>query len=208
MSKRPLTHSLTQSDWLMAHEAELQEIIDRQYKSFSSSRKISNVAKAHDFVETQEAITRIQYSKKRTPYWYVTINPKPDVSIELLHNTIVHVLQDPLITDPYWVYEIRSAPDQGLHAHILFTCNADNNFCDRKLKAPFVPEICGTKKHVCVKWIEQSELDAVRSYMKKTTVARSKKVANDATIAWRTSNSIPTELCEDHLLVWSEMTDI
>lgn len=208
MSKRPLTHSLSQSDWLVAHEAELQEIIDRQFKAYSSSRRITNSAKAHDFVEVQEAITRIQYSKKRTPYWYVTVNPRPDVSIELLHNTIIHILQDTTISDPFWVYEIRSPPDQGLHAHILFKCNADQNFCDRKLKAPFVPEICATKKHVCVKWIEQSELDAVRSYMKKTTVARSKKPANDATIAWRESNGIPTELTSDHLLVWSEMPDI
>lgn len=200
-----ITHSLTQSDWLTAHESEIQEIINRQFKAFTGHRKVSNNSKAHDFVETQEAITRIQYSRKRTPYWYVTINPKPDVGIELFHNTIVHVLSDPLISDPYWVYEIREAPDQGLHAHILFTCEADQNFCDRKLKAPFVPNICATKKHVHVKWITQTELDAVRQYMTKTTVARSKKAANDATIAWRDANGIPTELMEDHLLVWSDI---
>jgi len=78
-----------------------------------------------------------------TPYWFVTINPKPEVDIELLHNTIVHVLSQEQISEPYWSYEIRDAPDQGLHAHLLFKCNVlDDNFCKRKIKAPFVPEIC------------------------------------------------------------------
>lgn len=195
-----LTHSLQS-----AHDEELEKIIQRQFAAWVASRRIQNNSKAHDFVEVQEAITRIQYSKKRTPYWFVTVNPKPEVTLELLHNTIVHILLDESIVDPYWVYEIRKAPDEGLHAHVLFTANVDQNFCDRKLKAPLVPNICGTKKHVDVKWIQQSELEAVKSYMKKTTVSRSKKAARDATIAWREENSIPTELCEDHLLVWSEL---
>lgn len=197
--------SLTQS-LKSAHDAEMEEIIRRQFNAWVGSRRIQNNTKARDYVEVQEAITRIQYSKKRTPYWFVTVNPKPDVSLELLHNTIVHILSDDSISDPFWVYEIRKSPDEGLHAHILFTCQADQNFCDRKLKAPLVPNICGTKKHVDVKWITESELDAVKSYMKKTVVTRSKKAANDATIAWREANSVPMELCEDHLLVWSELT--
>lgn len=162
--------------------------------------------KARDYVDTFDQVQAIRYAQKRTPYWFVTINPKPEVTVEQLHDKIVEVLSQPEVSNPLWSYEIRQAPDSGLHAHLLFECHVINdNFCKRKIKAPFVPEICGTMKHVCTKWVSQEELPAVRSYIKKTIATKSKKSADKATKQWRLDNEIPSSLDEDHLLVWSSM---
>lgn len=165
--------------------------------------KVKN--KAREYVDTMEETARIQYSRKRTPYWYVTINPKPGITIKVLHNQIVELLKHPDITDPFWCYEVRKKND-GLHAHLVFTCHTqDKNFANRKVKALFVPGICGTRQHVHIKWVTEGELSAVKSYIAKTTIAKSKKNAASHTLTWRKENKIPDVLDEDHLLVWSEI---
>jgi len=107
----------------------------------SKGSKCHRQGKARTFVDVEDEAAKIRFSRNRTPYWFVTINPKPEVDIELLHNTIVHVLSQEQISEPYWSYEIRDAPDQGLHAHLLFKCNVlDDNFCKRKIKARLYPK--------------------------------------------------------------------
>lgn len=190
-------------------EQQLNAIIDDRIKKFNADRNASIREKARTFVDIEDKATAIRFSRKRTPYWYVTINPKPGVGIETLHNSIVDVLSHNQISDPIWSYEIRKAPDEGLHAHLLFTCHElDDNFCKRKIKAPFIPNICQTLKHIHIKWVTQAELEAVKSYIRKTTTTKSKKASNTATIQWRQANQIPAELNEDHLLVWSEMPEL
>lgn len=187
-------------------EQRLIQLIDERIEKFWRDRNASVREKARTFVDAEEEASKIRFSRSRTPYWFVTINPKPEVSIELLHNQIVSVLSNPEITDVLWSYEIRSAPDQGLHAHLLFKCEKlDDNFCKRKIKAPFVPSICGTLKHVHIRWITEAELEATKAYIRKDTTTKSKKAGNAATIAWRLQLGIPSQLDEDHLLVWSEL---
>jgi len=190
-------------------DQELAMLIEKRLHSFWSDRNASVREKARTFVDTSDEAEKIRFSRKRTPYWFVTINPKPDIELELLHNTIVHTLSQEQIKDPLWTYEIRNAPAEGLHAHLLFTCDTlDDNFCKRKIKAPFVPTICGTLKHVHIRWISESELEAVKSYIRKGYTSKSKTKSNDATIKWRQQEGIPTELNEDHLLVWSEIPQL
>lgn len=185
---------------------DFEEIVQQKRSKFCKDRNASIREKARTIVDVEDHATAIRFSRKRTPYWFVTINPKPDVTVELLHNTIVSVLQQEQISDPVWSYEIRQAPAEGLHAHVLFTCEVlDDNFCKRKIKAPFVPQICGTLKHVHVKWVIESELEAVKSYIRKGYTSKSKTKSNEATLAWRAEAGIPAEMTEDHLLVWSSM---
>lgn len=227
-----LTHSLTQSQILSIEDPDdnivlgsdelgfgypdpkdvpsnldLYLIEKRQAKRFNSDRKVTLMQKAVDFVDVQDNITLINWKRKRTPWWFVTINPKPEVSVERLHNALVQVLGNSNISELLWCYEIRKAPDQGIHAHVLFKCLVtDNNFANRKIKQPLL-DLVGNTKHICIKWVEDAELPKVRDYIKKNTVAKSKKQAHEATLAWRLKNEIPDELNEDHLLVWSESPD-
>lgn len=215
MKNFELTHSLTPTSGmylgndpvLPPSQLEMDAIEEQAINSFLASYKHRVHSKATEYVDTMEETTRIQYSRKRTPYWYVTINPKPEITIATLHNQIVELLSRPEIIDPLWCYEIRKEPDVGLHAHILFTCHTnDVNFTNRKVKNPFVPQICGTKKHVHVRWITLDEIETVKSYIRKTTVSTKKKPSDSATQAWRLANNIRKEYTEDHLLVWSSLS--
>lgn len=186
---------------------ELRKLIQKNATSFSRSKSLATKSKATQYVDTMDEVQRVQYSRKRTPYWFVTINPKPSVTIQSLHNRVVDLLSREDIQSPTWCYEIRKKPDQGLHAHILFTCHSqDKNFADRKVKSLFVPDLCQTRKHVHIKWIHESELAATRSYIIKKYSSKSKAPSTDATVAWRKKHKIPSQLGEDHLLVWSELS--
>jgi len=190
-----------------ALEAERIELFARAQKG---SRRIKNKTTAEDFVEVQEYIRQIEYSKSRTCFWFVTINPKPGTPIKVLHDKIVKMLDRPEIIDCLWTYEIREKPDKGLHAHICFQTAQimDSNFVNRKIKRLFVPSICGNNKHVHVKWPDsQSEYEVAKEYITKRNVAKSKKAADTATVAWRQTQGILPEYTEDHLLVWSSLKE-
>lgn len=203
-----MAHNLTPTE-----EDQFQAAIDRYFLDFqkaafryahSHSMKIKQ--KARDYVDMYDRVSTIRFEQQRTPHWFITLNPKPDIKIEVLHNKIVEVLSQPEIQNPLWSYEIRKSPDEGLHAHLYFRCDKlDDNFCKRKIKAPFVPNICGTMKHVHTKWISAEEIPAVHSYIKKLTASKTKQPADEATKKWRLENEIPSSLDEDHLLVWSEL---
>lgn len=187
-------------------EPDVQELLARRVQLHMGDYRTQVRSQARKYVDVEDTMQQIRYSRKRTPYWFVTVNPKPGVTLELLHNTIVQMLSHDSITDPKWVYEIREAPSQGLHAHIMFTCHTnDVNFAHRKVKSKFVPEICGNTKAVHIRWVEEEEYSATLNYLLKADVAKSKRKAHEATIAWRGRNGVPLSLGEDHLLVWSEL---
>lgn len=226
MQKNHLTHSSHSLQWKLqnipkyltdavggecpyVYLVELDKQIQKRIDSFAADRGIKLKSKANDYVEVQENILAIQYNKSRTPHWFVTVNPKSETTLEKLHDKIVEVLSHPDVKNPYWSYEIRKLPDQGLHAHIYFEYHGtDKNFGERKIKAPFVPDICGTKKHIYLKWVTSEEVHKVKSYIAKSDVSKSKKSKNDATLTWREENAIPDTLDSDHLLVWSELSSL
>lgn len=168
--------------------------------------EVSN--KAWQYIAFTEEVERIHYSRKGTPFFFVTINPKPGITVEKLHNTIVKMLSQEGIKDPMWSLEIRAAPDKGLHAHVYFEYNTtDKNFVNRKIKKHFVPDLCQNKKHVDVKWVSADEIQQVQSYILKSVVTTSKKESNIATLAWREKEGIPHPFLESHLLVWDSVNN-
>lgn len=186
---------------------QLDQLIDQRIQSHSADYHAGVRSQARKYVDVEDSMQQIRFSRQRTPYWFVTINPKPQITLELFHNTIVTMLSNEHISFPQWSYEIRQSPDQGLHAHIFFKCETqDKNFAQRKVKALFVPSICANTKHVHVRWVTESEVDATLSYINKKDVAKSKKKSHQATLTWRENQGIPDVLNEDHLLVWSSLS--
>lgn len=188
-----------------------KESFDEDYmelliKKHTPEHDYVNAHKAHQYIAFTEEVERIQFSKKATPYFFVTINPKPEVTTEQLHNAIVKMLSHPGIINPMWSYEIRAAPDKGLHAHVFFEYHSANkNFVNRKIKKIFVPRLCGNNKHVCVKWPPLQEVETTCKYILKGDVSTSKKPSNDATLLWREKENIPHPFNESHLLVWDSV---
>jgi len=187
-------------------QRELDQLIDKRIRLHAASNSIKNKQKARDFVEVQEEILQIQYSRSRTKYWFVTINPKSSVKLKTLHNAIVKMLQHPEIVECLWTYEIREAPSKGLHAHICFQTERimDANFVQRKIKSLFVPKMCGNTKHVDVRWPESAEeFEKTKEYITKKKVSKSKRKGHTATLQWRKDQGVLDKYTEDHLLVWS-----
>lgn len=190
----------------LTSEEQLNQIIDQRIKLYNRDHEANVRNKARTLVDVTDEAEKIRYSRKRTPYWFLTINPKPGISLEELHNKIVQVLSNPYITDQLWSYEIRSPPDIGLHAHVFFRCvHIDDNFCKRKIKAPFVPDICGNLKAVHIRWIDIDEVKSVQAYIRKDTVSKNKTQAHTATIQWREQQGIPLTMGEESLLVYDEL---
>lgn len=179
----------------------LDEIIDKRFKAFMADQKIGTLKKASDFLNVQDKIQELTYSRKRTPYWFITINPKPEVDYDDFHNRILDLVTNESVSEYLYSFEVRNSDHTGLHAHVLLECHTtDKNFADRKIKKLFVPELCGNPKHVDIKWVSYDQLPEVVSYIKKDKVSRSKKASNDATLDWRSTNNIPAYIVEgEHL---------
>lgn len=167
---------------------EFHQLLDRIIEQQPDIDPIAYV-KAYNQHDFETAYQTIQIQKKGTPYFFVTINPRPGTTFEQLHAKITTMVKNPDIKDPYWSYELRKTGD--LHAHIYFQVDKYNkNFVQRAIKKHFVPDLCQNKKHVYVKWILKDDIQKVKDYIAKKTVAKSKKEADELTIQWRKSNNI------------------
>jgi len=220
-----LTHSLTQSQDFekLNHNAQhgfgfgnidpifvpsalsIQKILDERLELFRRDYDAKIGSKAAEIVDVSDRVAAIQHSRRRTPYWFVTINPKLDTGVEVFHNSIVEFFSVHPVENLKWSYELSS--NGNLHCHMLFEFHTtDKNWCDRKLKNHFLA-LCGNKKHIHVRWVSKADVSKVQSYLVKTTVAKSKKGGVDKTKLFRESHGLPDLLTEDHLLVWSDVTN-
>lgn len=177
--------------------------LTQNIKRHNFSKKLDTNQKAEAYVDFQETVSQISYSRKQTPYWFVTINPKNSIDFDDFHTICIDIFSQPKIAEAIWSYEVRKE-NEGLHCHALFhLTKPDKNFAYRNLRKRLVPDICGTAKHVHIKWIDQSDIPKVVSYIKKTNVAKSKKKSDAATKKYRDENDIEDFyiLGEGHLLV-------
>jgi len=55
----------------------------------------------------------------KPPYWFVTVNPRPDVTFEQLSNQVCKYVTSVTVKHYFYVYEVRKADFTGMHAHIL-----------------------------------------------------------------------------------------
>lgn len=155
--------------------------------------------------ETKELLTR---SKERLnskpPYCFLTVNPRREVSLAELQKKVKKLLNKKTTKEYFLVYEIRKAPDEGLHVHILLRYTSRPSDFRRNTKNTF-KDICDSNNTHCLnfKFIQENLLKDKVDYMlgdKKD----SKKTAVEATIAWRKSQklkpyeeSIPPLPCRD-----------
>lgn len=218
--KKSRTHSLNslpqipKSKWLPDHwglipyEPDLSPPLDltQNIKRLAADKQIQISTKADDFVKFQDCVNEIQYIKKQTPFWFVTINPKEGTDFDEFHTIVSEILSDPKILEAYWTYEVR-AENKGMHCHILFHLSKfDKNFASRKIRKKLIPNFCGNTKHVYIKWINQSDIQKTINYINKDYQSKKKKKSHEATLKWRTDHDIEDyyHTGEEHLLVCSE----
>lgn len=173
-------------------EFEFDAMLRKKIEAYKRDRDVNIHNKAKAFVDFTDEVVALQTSASMTEYAFITVNPKPEITFEDFSEKIEALVQKCFDWSMH-VFEIRQAPDQGLHCHLIGRIKEkyyNSNFA-RTVKTPFVPKVCGNAKAIKIDYIPKKELVKVKSYLTKAKVAKSKKAANDATLAWRLDNDIP-----------------
>lgn len=171
----------------LLEDESLEKLLAERIANFKRSNQIGIEHKALNITKCQDHIQQITYRKKMTPYWFITINAKPTVSFQQLSDSVEAYFLT--CTNAYWVFE--TTKNNHLHCHCLaYIPDYTKNTCNR-MKNHFITEdICGTKKHIYVKWITKEDVPITKNYLDKSEQIASKQASNKLTIAWRKSKSI------------------
>lgn len=174
------------------HQLDLHDIVAKRVAVLKADADFNTRLNASNYVDFQDEVTKIQGEKNNTGYAFLTISPKPDTTLSELQLAI-----DKLLSKYYswaiYTFELRSAPDVGLHCHLLgriLPSKVNTNYS--RWRQIFVPNLCGTVKHARCDFISQQDLEKTMSYVLKTKVAKSKQASHEATQRWRAAKQIPS----------------
>lgn len=131
---------------------------------------------------------------------FITINPRPDVSLEEFIKSMNKFKSKVWIEDYIYVYEQRGTTEQesgkGFHAHILLWKP------DNKKSHEVIRETKNTFKNICsidnpsilnIKNCKDEDIDKRKNYMlghKNTDIDPSKQVKQEIDLIWRQRNNI------------------
>lgn len=155
---------------------------------FSVSGSLPAVPDAEIMQETIERARERVITKPRTVF--LTVNPKPGIKFAEFSPKIEKFAQKKIVSSAEWVYEIREAPDNGLHCHILLTYTGRPADFKRSTKKYF-SDVCDSNnpKILCFRYVEDCDVNSKREYM--SGKKQDKKLpAVKATLEWRKKNEI------------------
>lgn len=127
-------------------------------------------------------------NSKKPPYLFVTINPKPNISLETLQKVVKKILKKADLIRSFYVYEVRKSDFSGLHFHMALEYKGRNS--------KFISGVKSTCHHICdvnnthcfnVKFMTLDVLLTKIEYMKGSK-KDSKKSGVEASIAYREAN--------------------
>lgn len=128
----------------------------------------------------------------KSPFVFLTINPRPGITFNQLKQSTEKFVIKKWINTYFYVYEIRKAPDHGLHMHMLFHHRQRPYDMKKALHKCFM-NICNVNDYnICnIKHVSEDIISDKISYLmgqKKD----SKLLGVNATVAWRIKNNIPS----------------
>lgn len=136
----------------------------------------------------------------KSPYWLITINPKPGTELEDLDKVVAKILRKKTIQSFAFVYEIRKKEDDiytGLHCHILVYQTLPSHDFKRGVQ--------NTCKHICqsknpnilnFKNVPEDAVQQKIEYLLGNKTDK-KELGVALTMEWREANEIPPILESD-----------
>lgn len=129
----------TTPSWVHDKEKKYKDIIDKAYKDalYDFYKHAFKAQIVCDFMQegTIPYVPSNQVQKQlldkaianactKPPYCFLTINPKPGITLSELQKKVEKFVKRKFIHAHKYVYEIRKENDQGLHCHMLvhYTC--------------------------------------------------------------------------------------
>lgn len=109
-------------------------------------------------------------AKEKTPYVFITINPKPGSDLLRFMDTIEKAIHKKWISEYYYTLEQRSETEDnagdGFHTHILLYRDGKRpSEISREFHSTF-KEYVGNTKHINIKYIPEKDYDNVLAYIK------------------------------------------
>lgn len=132
-------------------------------------------------------------SRKNTEFYFLTVNPKPDVCLATLKEKTEKFFARSTTLAAIWTYEIRDSDvkNRGLHLHALMrkkTQTRPNNYrCS--IRTHF-KKLCGTVNHIKLLNVKQCDLKKVYNYILKQNSTKDDSDSNQATKTWRSENDL------------------
>ena len=183
----------------------IQQCISKAYYDalYDTYKSIFKHQLAHTFATTgdlpyqandpimQDTIERARdrvVSKPRTVF--LTVNPKPGIKFTEISSRIEGYVKKKIVSNAQWVFEIRKAPDNGLHCHILLTYTG-RPYDFKTATKKYFASICDSKnpKILCFRYVEDSDVNSKKEYM--SGIKQDKKLPGvKATLTWRKKNKI------------------
>lgn len=144
--------------------------------------------KATDFVTFNDRVQEILYSRTVSDWAFITINTRPGTTCV----DLIEAVQDLAAKFNWSIWSYEMGKNGNLHCHFLGEIDSYTTNWSRKIKTPF-SSICNTSNKNCfyVRFPKTiSELPKIKDYIIKTNVAKSKKIADDATRIFREENNL------------------
>lgn len=101
----------------------------------------------------------------KPPYCMITVNPRPDTSLDLFKKKIEKFVNRKMITDYAYAYEVRNS-EGGLHCHLIVKYQSKPFDLKRGAKSTF-KDICDSKNPEILnfRWIDESDLSSKVNYI-------------------------------------------
>lgn len=136
------------------------------------------IEKAHDAVSS------------KPPYMMLTINIRPNETMDKLRKSVEKFVNRKIVAKYFYVYEIRKAPDRGLHCHMLVQYNCKPYEFKRCAKSTF-KKVCDSNNPSVLnfKFVQEDLLPSKIGYLLGDKQDK-KKPGVKATIEYRKLNNL------------------
>ncbi len=191
-----ISTSLSDLEWLVSDTPGTEALIAYRIKMFKLDNQLTLRHKALDFVTVHQNISEIQSSFYRTDFWYITVNPKPGITILQLKESILSLLEK--YKNYIYVFEITDNPKKAPHCHLIFYTKMHDRNTKYQIQMKFINwGIVDNRKAIDIKWLKtDADVRNTINYITKVTVSHSKLVSDTLTKVWRKKNDIQPYYCK------------
>lgn len=183
------TDAVNKKAYLAALEGFLKTAYQREMvRNFMEDGTLPYVPKDPKLLKMLESQANAVSSKP--PYLFVTVNPRPEVTLTELKKSIEKFLKKKSISQYFYVYEVRTE-NTGLHCHILLKYDIKPYDFKRSTKNTF-KNVCDSSNPSCLnfKFVEEDTLQSKVEYLLGDKKDSKKKGVNFS-IEYRKKNNIP-----------------
>jgi len=131
---------------------------------------------------------------KKTDYMWLTINPKPDITLRDFIRAIDQFKELKPIDSYRYVYEQRGSTEEekgkGFHLHMLIKRHGKPFLLTNAIHRIFDKMVGIPDKHIVEVWIDKHQLEEKGVYLQGNKSGKDKLVKSQMDVVWRVENGL------------------